>query len=626
MPRKQNGFGSSASFAFKGSGRVDKGKSVGSFGQYPSDRRYGTTVVRTLTENWNLNSNWSKWRKGYELYNRAAYSIFNVINNDYNPGLPTSNNNPQYVPAELKSLLYQGTPYEIETTFTAIEMPTLKSDVNVHYVVKRQVSDNSDLGIINARNTTQLIKEQQAYNEVWFKGVPAANKGRLLLQMLNERLTDGETEATLKNVLTHSTDLDLDIPAVYKGKTPTSGAIETTNQFHDTTVKLIVPLNVISATYTNKATKIINQGLSTYEVPAQDGAFMQNPNLLIGKIVYIQDFFVEKPIEALDQADWNDYTDYFTLDVVEEETGKDFVVLDPGVSVLPPSMYDIATLPSIFSGIGNYTIKGTYAFLKEEYQRYFGRRYLTDELVRNEVEALSYSVFPFTILGAAINGQNLELVSVPFKSEIKLYADINDGSLVFADNSFIKYVEPSSAAFTKAINTNVDPWMDEVFTSGNELHPAEVFTCDCASYSRTILAMPEATEDGETRKNNRQMRYPLPTAQGPNRFENLGINKVAGKASSWATNEYKSSFKMCKHTVAGMFVDGVQLIEPSQYPTEFEREIFDKKLEKELDTLGDAWRMSAERSGISLTEIVFSLSQGLNLDDVETGYVVLNSN
>ena len=122
------------------------------------------------------------------------------------------------------------------------------------------------------------------------------------------------------------------------------------------------------------------------------------------------------------------------------------------------------------------------------------------------------------------------------------------------------------------------------------------------------------------------MRYPLPTAQGPNRFENLGINKVAGKASSWATNEYKSSFKMCKHTVAGMFVDGVQLIEPSQYPTEFEREIFDKKLEKELDTLGDAWRMSAERSGISLTEIVFSLSQGLNLDDVETGYVVLNSN
>ena len=106
MPRKQNGFGSSSSFAFKGSGRVDKGKSVGSFGQYPSDRRYGTTVVRTLTENWNLNSNWSKWRKGYELYNRAAYSVFNVINTDYNPGLPTSNNNPQYVPAELKSLLY----------------------------------------------------------------------------------------------------------------------------------------------------------------------------------------------------------------------------------------------------------------------------------------------------------------------------------------------------------------------------------------------------------------------------------------------------------------------------------------------------------------------------------------
>ena len=625
MPRKQNGFGSSSSFAFKGSGRVDKGKSVGSFGKYPSDRRFGSTLIRTLTEDWNLNSDWNKWRRGYELYNRAAYSQFNVLNTDYDPGLPIDKDNPQYVPAVLKSLLYQGTPYQIETTFTAIEMPTKKTDANVHYIVKRQVSDDSDLGIIESRNTAQIIKEQQAYNEVWFKGVPAENKGRLLLQMLDERLTDGETEATLKNVLTHSKKLNLDIPAVYKGKTPTSGSIETFDQFHDTTIKLVIPQNAINVNYTSKSTKIVNQGLSTYEVPAQDAAFLEDPNLLIGKIVYIRDFFTEKPITELDQAYWNDYINYFTLDVVEEEISQEFVVLDPGVSALPPSMYDISTLPFIFNGIGNYTIKGTYAFLKEQYQRYFGRRYLTDELVRNEVEALSYSVFPFTILGAAYINGNLEIISTPFKSEIKLYAKINDGTLVFSDNSFVKYVEPSSAAFTKAIDTNVDPWMDEVFTSGQELHPAEIYTCDCPSYSRTMLAMPQATQDNDTRKANRQERYPLPTAQGPNRFENLGINEVAGRAASWATADYKASFRFCKHTVTGMFADGVQLLEPSQYPTEFEREIFDQKLQKELDGLDDAWRLSAERSGISLTEIVFSLAEGLNLDDVETGYVILNS-
>ena len=265
--------------------------------------------------------------------------------------------------------------------------------------------------------------------------------------------------------------------------------------------------------------------------------------------------------------------------------------------------------------------------MKEQYQRYLGKKYLNADLVKNEVEALSYSVFPFTILGAAYtdDGMNLEILSAPFKSEIKLYATINDGTLVFADNSFVKYVEPKSNAFTKAIDTNVDPWQDEVFASGNVLHPAEMYTCDCPSYSRTMLAMPQSTQDDETRKTNRQNRYPLPTAQGPNRFENLGINEVAGKASSWATSDYKSSFRFCKHTVTGMFVDGVQLIEPSQYPTEFERDIFDQKLEKELEGIDEAFRMAAERSGISLTEIVFSLSQGLNLDDVETGYVILNS-
>ena len=50
---------------------------------------------------------------------------------------------------------------------------------------------------------------------------------------------------------------------------------------------------------------------------------------------------------------------------------------------------------------------------------------------------------------------------------------INDGTLVFAQNSFIKYVEPSSPAFTKAIDTNADSWQDEVFTSSNPIKPAE---------------------------------------------------------------------------------------------------------------------------------------------------------
>ena len=290
-------------------------------------------------------------------------------------------------------------------------------------------------------------------------------------------------------------------------------------------------------------------------------------------------------------------------------------------------MYDINSLPKILSAVdAGYTVEGGYAFLKEDYQRFYGRRYLTADLVKDEVDSFSYSVFPFTILGIAIKNSHLEIVSLPFTSELKLYATINDPTLVFGDRSFVKYGTPASNRFTKSINTNVDPWQDEVFTSGEVIKPAEVYSCDCASYSKAIIAMPQTTQTNGERKINRQNRYPLPTALSSNRFQNLGIDKVSGKATSWASAADKNSFQFCKHTVTGMFVDGVQLIEPSQYPTQLEREIFEDKLKAELEQLGDAWRYSAERSGISLTEIVFSLAQGLNLDDVETGYVVLNSN
>ena len=75
-------------------------------------------------------------------------------------------------------------------------------------------------------------------------------------------------------------------------------------------------------------------------------------------------------------------------------------------------MYDIAELPAILTAVdAQYTIKGSYAFLKQDYQRYFGRKYLTADLVKEEVKDFSYSVLPFVILGVAIKGNNLEILS-----------------------------------------------------------------------------------------------------------------------------------------------------------------------------------------------------------------------
>ena len=71
MPKKQNGFGNSKSLAFKPSKAVSKGKGVGAAGFYPSDRRYGTAVQRSVIEKYDLDSDWTKWRRGFEYYNKA---------------------------------------------------------------------------------------------------------------------------------------------------------------------------------------------------------------------------------------------------------------------------------------------------------------------------------------------------------------------------------------------------------------------------------------------------------------------------------------------------------------------------------------------------------------------------
>ena len=97
MPRKQNGFGSPQSFAFKGGGRVDKGKGAGAPGSYPSSRRYGTSVTRTVIEKYDLDSNWTKWRQGYEIWSKAYYSLLRVENPNYNDSQPEEGINIPYV-------------------------------------------------------------------------------------------------------------------------------------------------------------------------------------------------------------------------------------------------------------------------------------------------------------------------------------------------------------------------------------------------------------------------------------------------------------------------------------------------------------------------------------------------
>ena len=84
--------------------------------------------------------------------------------------------------------------------------------------------------------------------------------------------------------------------------------------------------------------------------------------------------------------------------------------------------------------------------------------------------------------------------------------------------------------------------------------------------------------------------------------------------------------KMCKHSIASMFIDRIKVKEPNSYPTFEARESFEEKLKKEIAEVAEEFKVSYKRGGITTLEVIFALAQGLNLDEVEAAYVMLNSN
>jgi len=595
MARKQNGFGNSKSLGFKGSGRVDKGKGVGSPGTYPSNRRYGSSVNRTVIEKYNLDSNWTKWRKGFEYYNQAAWYKLENYNS----------NTQEYETAQIDSKLYQGTDYEVDVVFEGYKFATKNSDSNNHYVMKRTTVSSPDIGVINQiLNDDISYSEQKSYREIWCRITPGA-ESRLLFRMIGERLTDGETEATLNYLLTEQ-----ELPALYIGKT----------YENPTTVKVTVPIQSLN-----------QQPGSTPLDSYQD---------LVGKICYIPNFYQEKDSTAVNNLSFTDDNYFWTVDVEDSVNNTPMSILDPTQEDLPPSLYDINNLPVIFSSTSsNFEVKGTYLYKKDIYQRYYGRQYLSADLVEQQIDKVSYTVMPFTILGVEETAGNLIFTSVPFDSEFRMTAPLGDqGILVFADWSFTKLSideydnnyyhspgEPGSEPWMR-IDTDVKPWMDEVFTQQNPLQPATVYTCSCPNHSHAILRTPQSTQDSGTRKINRQNRFPMPTVMGKSDYDALSSNKASGVYESWENREHRMSFKMCKHSIAAMFIEHKKIQEPNEYPTLEARLNFEEKLAKEIQEVAEEFNLSYKRGGITALEIVFALAQGLNLDDVETAYVMLNSN
>ena len=328
MPRKQNGFGNSKSLAFKPSKNINKGKGVGAAGLYPSDRRYGSSVNRTIIEKYNLDSDWIKWRRGFEYYNKGAWYRLK----QYDPFTQV------YTDSEIKSKLYQGTDYEVDVVFDGYKFATKNADSNNHYVMKRTTVSQPDIGVITqVQNDEFKYPEQKQYREIWCKATPGAD-ARLLTRMIGERITDGETEATLTWVLTSD-----NLPALFIGKS-----------------------------YPEEPATVVSE-LSEAVFDASDWGQDNNldVNQLAGKIVYLPEFLKEK--SSLTSSTVIDARDYFGIEVTDKTAGE-VTILDNDSDVLPPSLYDISTLnPIISDPNGNSTLTGTYIYQKDRYQRFYGK-------------------------------------------------------------------------------------------------------------------------------------------------------------------------------------------------------------------------------------------------------------
>ena len=624
MPRKQNGFGSSESFAFKGFGRLDKGKGTGAAGYYPGNRQYGSIVQRTVIEKWNLDSDWVKWRKGFEIYNRASWENLKVKDTSYDPGLPKSVTNSPFKDAIINSTLYKGKPYEIDNTYTGYEYPTANADTNTYYVIKKSQEAKSLGTIVSIQNDPLVYPTNKANGEIYVTINPDTTNRDLLPQMIGDRIADGplsqngKTEATLKRVLTSE-----GLPSLYKGKT-LSTELEKIVSFTQskTTVNVSIPIADVIVS-DNTGSFVPNQGINYKDKPEQAPVdILSNPSLLDGKVIYVDNFFIEKSIASLDSSAYADDDRFFEFSMRETETSQTLVGLDQGVNALPPAMLDLTALPTVFSTTNaSITIDGSYIFRKSDYQKFFPGIYITGDFISPKVQDVSYSILPFVVQKSDIVNGNFIFEAQPYFSEINLYPDLTNGTtLVFSDNSFTK----SYTTDTKWTNldTDVNPWMDEVFTVGATLLPADMYSCSCPNHSQSMLSMPQANQNEDTRKTNRQKRYPLPTAQGQDDYGIAGQSLAAGKVSSWESESHRLSFKLCKHTVATMFNEDIRVIEPNKYPTLEAREGFEEKMSREIQESYDNFDRSYRRTGISISEIVFALSRGLNLDPTKTAYMV----
>lgn len=583
MPKKQNGFGN-----FKSSGvrKVDGSfKTPGvmkSPGTYPAVRTFGSRITRTVVEKYNIDSLYARWRKGYEFYSKNLFS-------DYDFNFPIT--------------FFTGKESQVvfDVEVRRFGSRTGKEDSSVHYAVKRLQRPlvNYEVATIDQVFDNVLFEtEAKERKELWCSLDGYAG----LLHLL-------QGEEVQSNV----------------GSTEVIGAI----------VRMLFDEQKRPNVFTG--TTGANTSSIVYQVPLSD--LSQPIENYIGTVAAprgTEDFMpITNDCEFVDgDFDWQFKCNMSGMGM-------------SSLTFIRPLPLDEQTNPldilgTIVDRTTNATasMSDTFKVQKEPYQQWFGKRYVSAQEIESYMEWMSIQTPPLFILEVKQDDNNAYFTTVPVEMTIKLHGNLEGGYAAFSTTSFTKTTysetlkeldletnEVKETDIYKMIS-DLDPYFltGISFKSGDVLSLGPQYTCSCPSYSHAVVRSPEQIYENTQNKKqqfkkNRQTAYPMPSS-GTNKNPEGLSEQASGIINTWASMNDKMKFSACKHTIASMFVDHIQMQEPSSYPAMKDRLLFEEKITREFRNIEIPPVVVARAEVDQSVDFAWALSQQIQLSDTELGSIL----
>lgn len=481
MPRKRKGWGNPDSLRFPALGYA-KPPQYKAVGQIQSSNQFGSTITRSVTEHYDLNTDWKAWRRGYEIYAHGKFK-----QSDFT----------------LKFKQYEGTSDETTVYLRFYEYPTNVSDsgnrtVTIRYTdILNAGAGGDDTGfdfdyrtgltnVFQVKNSESDYSSRAEYLQQKEKGhIPVVlNKynNPLLTQVRRaqpgSRLTDGYYSGNL---------IDLEdkngLPVRLYGRTYKNLKLEGNDQ---NTRELENRLNKSSYKYKIKREDFLRLSGESTALAAKDwnddNAILQN---LVGKLAVPLSFWNDFAINvnsnheglALKEKRFGEIYNvdldvslfrFFKIYDIESFPNtvynqKDFKVLfetlkigqDSGVSQLPPdNQLPINNETDPENGSAEVNIESHYIFINSEYKRFYKKAATKEQLdeIYRQVTTASLTIEAANVIEvidhrkeASFNYLDndqvwLTIVCSPPKQEIQLFRpfDATDNTVVgiFDANSF----------------------------------------------------------------------------------------------------------------------------------------------------------------------------------------------